>query len=124
MSESTRIFPVPQVSICIPAYRAERYLEATLKSIQGQTFRDWEVIVTEDGSKDRTEDIVRGFAATVNQSVLYNRHDVNHGLPATRNTGIVTARGTWIALLDADDLWQPDHLESLISTSQLDDYDM
>jgi len=104
---------IPLVSICIPAYRAEKYLESTLQSVAVQTFRDWEVIVTEDGSKDRTEEIVKAFAATVTQPVIYNRHADNRGLPSTRNTGIATARGAWVAFLDSDDLWRPEHLQGL-----------
>ncbi len=108
----------PLLSVCIPAFRAEKYLEATLKSVAGQTFKDWEIIVTEDGSRDDTEKIVLNFAATVTQSVTYNRHTTNRGLPATRNTGITTARGTWIAFLDSDDLWRPEHLQALLAATR------
>ncbi len=107
----------PLVSVCIPAYKAERYLEPTLRSIADQTLGDWEVIVTEDGSRDRAEEIVRRFAASVPQGVLYHRHEVNRGLPATRNTGIAAAAGTWIAFLDSDDLWKPPHLELLVAAA-------
>lgn len=100
----------PVVSICIPAFNAERHLEATLESIRAQTFADWELIVVEDGSRDGAERIVRQFAATVTQRVSFARHETNSGLPATRNTAISRARGEWIALIDADDLWTPTHL--------------
>src|SRR6266542_3994442 len=102
----------PLISICIPAYNADRYLPAALESIRAQRFKDWELIVTEDGSRDETETIVAEFARTVSQSVRYTRHAQNLGLPATRNTGIEAARGEWIALLDADDLWTAGHLEA------------
>lgn len=115
--------PTPLVSICIPAFKAERYIGETLASVKAQTFADWEMIVTEDGSKDRVEDIVRAFAQSVTQSVAYNRHEVNQGLPATRNTGIKTARGTFIALLDSDDFWAPTHLADLVATQQAHDLD-
>jgi glycosyltransferase involved in cell wall biosynthesis len=114
----------PLISICIPAYRADKYLEHTLRSVAAQTFTDWEVIVTEDGSKDRTEEIVRSFAATVRQSVTYTRHERNRGLPATRNTGIAAARGMWVAFLDADDLWRPEHLAGLVEASRAGTYDL
>jgi len=107
----------PRVSICIPAYKAAAFVTESLASIKAQTFTDWEVIVTEDGTKDLTEEIVEQFAKTVSQRVVYNRHDVNLGLPHTRNTGIGAARGQWIAFLDADDLWEPDHLERLVNQS-------
>ena len=107
--------PTPAVSICIPAYKAERYLAETLASVRAQTFADWELIVTEDGSRDGTEEIVRVFAATVTQTVRYLRHDPNRGLPATRNAGFEAARAPLVALLDADDLWLPEHLAELVS---------
>ena len=114
----------PLVSICIPAYDAETFITETLASVKAQTFTDWEVIVTEDGSKDRTELRVKEFAKTVSQPVIYNRHEINQGLPRTRNTGIKTARGAWIALLDADDLWQHDHLETLVTRARKGDDDL
>lgn len=114
----------PLVSICIPAYNGETFITETLASVQAQTFTDWEVIVTEDGSKDRTELLVKEFAKTVSQPVIYNRHEINQGLPRTRNTGITTARGAWIALLDSDDLWQHDHLEALVAKARTGDDDL
>jgi glycosyltransferase involved in cell wall biosynthesis len=109
-------FPSPAVSVCIPAYQAEKHLAATLDSVGAQTFRDWEVIVTEDGSRDRTEEIVRAFAAKARQRVRYIRHEVNRGLPATRNTGLAAAAAPVLALLDADDLWTPDHLATCLAS--------
>jgi len=115
MSSSLSSSPLtPSVSICIPAYKAEAFIAETLACVRGQTFTDWELIVTEDGTKDRTEEIVAAFAKTAHQAVIYNRHAVNQGLPSTRNTGIKSARGQWIAFLDSDDLWLPNHLSSLV----------
>lgn len=104
-----------EVSICIPAYNAEKYLPETLESIRNQTFKDWELIVTEDGSKDRTEDLVSEFAQSVSQPVRYQRHQKNKGLSPTRNSGIQAAASPLVALLDADDYWAPDHLESIVA---------
>ena len=104
----------PLITVCIPAYKAERYLQAALESVRAQHFTDWEIIVTEDGSCDGSEEIVRTFARTVSQPVIYNRHPQNLGLPATRNSGIAAAHGEWVALLDADDLWTPGHLEAAV----------
>lgn len=106
---------MPLVSICIPSYNAEKYLAAALESVRRQTFTEWELIVTEDGSRDGAERIVREFAATVSQPVRYMRHEVNLGLPATRNSAIRASQGELIALLDADDLWEPDHLEKTVA---------
>jgi glycosyltransferase involved in cell wall biosynthesis len=102
---------VPRISICIPAYNADRYFEATLASVRAQTFSDWELIVVEDGSRDRTEEIVQAFGRQGPQPVRFFRHDRNQGLSATRNTGFEHAHGDVLALLDADDLWRPEHLQ-------------
>ena len=115
---------VPLISICVPAFKAEKHLGETLESIRGQTFADWEVIVTEDGSKDGAEAIVQAFGRSMVQKVTYHRHDPNRGLPATRNHGISNAHGTWIALLDSDDLWTADHLETLAARAAQNDADL
>jgi glycosyltransferase involved in cell wall biosynthesis len=104
----------PLISICIPAFKADRYLQQTLNTVRDQTYPYWEMIVVEDGSHDRTEELVKSFAETVRQSVRFLRHEVNQGLPATRNTAISAAHGRWVALLDSDDLWTPDHLVSVV----------
>ena len=106
---------MPKVSICIPAYKAAAYLPEALGSVRTQTFTDWELIVTEDGSDDGTKSLVEAFAQTVSQPVVYQRHPENRGLPATRNTGIAAARAEYLALLDADDYWDARHLETLLS---------
>ncbi len=108
----------PLISICIPAYKAEGFIGETLASVGTQTFTDWELIVVEDGSHDRTEALVNAFAKTVSQPVSFHRHDANRGLPGTRNTAIGRARGEWIALIDSDDLWMPNHLAEAISCAR------
>ena len=101
----------PFLSVCIPAYNADRYLAATLASVHGQTFTDWELIVIEDGSRDKTENIVEAFAQQGPQRVRFLRQEKNRGLSATRNTGFAQAKTELLAILDADDLWRPEHLE-------------
>lgn len=103
------------VSVIIPAYKAEKYIEQTLASVGAQTYKRWEVIVVEDGSEDSTENIVEAFSFSFQENpVTFLRHEVNKGLPATRNTAIKQAQGEYIALLDADDLWEPSHLDVAI----------
>jgi glycosyltransferase involved in cell wall biosynthesis len=113
----------PAISICIPAYRAEKFLPEALESIARQSFKDWELVVTEDGSRDGTEILVVDFSRSVSQPVRYQRHEKNKGLTATRNTGIRAARASHIAILDADDAWEPEHLATLhahMESSQAD----
>jgi glycosyltransferase involved in cell wall biosynthesis len=83
-----------------------------------QSFTDWELVLVEDGSRDRTEELVQAFAKNVRQPVRFLRHEKNQGLPATRNTGIALARSEWIVLLDSDDLWTPDHLADLVECAR------
>jgi len=104
------------ISIIIPAYNAADLVEDALDSIRQQTYDNWEVIVVEDGTQDDTEHITQTFAQQVGENkVHYLRHAVNQGLSAARNTGMAAARGEFIALLDHDDTWQPQHLEQLLT---------
>ncbi|HEY9888469.1 MAG TPA: glycosyltransferase, partial [Candidatus Obscuribacterales bacterium] len=104
------------VSVVIPAYNAADLIGEALATVQQQTYPHWEVIVVEDGTQDGTEAIVQRFAQGVGgDRVRYVRHEVNQGLSATRNTGISHASGEYIALLDHDDTWQPQHLEQLVA---------
>ena len=105
----------PLISICIPAYNAEEFLSEALESIAKQTYSNWEIVLTEDGSKDNTEKILSSFASRVEQPVTYLRHSVNKGLSASRNTCIKNCRGDYLALIDSDDYWEPSHLESLVN---------
>ena len=95
--------PVP-VSVVIPTYNAGRYLKEALTSVINQTVSVFEVIVVDDCSDDDSAQI----AASVGARVIYQQ---NKGVSAARNTGIRAATGEWIALLDADDLWEPNKIE-------------
>lgn len=114
----------PLVSIIIPAYKADNYIQEALDSVHNQTYPNWEVIVVEDAWKDRTEEIVQQFSAQVGENrVKFLRHEVNQGLAATRNTGIAIASGEYIALLDHDDIWLPEYLTHLIAALELNQSD-
>ncbi len=106
---------MPLVSICIPAFNADKYIIKALTSVREQVFTNWEIIVTEDGSKDQTEKIVQKLANEVSQRVIYQRHSENRGPSATRNTCIEKASGDYIALLDADDYWASSHLDTIMN---------
>jgi GT2 family glycosyltransferase len=99
------------VSVVIPAWKAGTHIAATLRTLGRQSYTDWELVVVEDGSADATRRIVASFAAEFpRHRVVYLRHDRSLGPSAARNTGFAEARGQFIALLDADDHWLPDHL--------------
>lgn len=113
------------VSIIVPAYKADEFLPAALSHIARQSYTEWELIVVEDASTGATEQIVADFAARHPlHRVVYRRHEVNQGVAATRNTAISMAHGAFIALLDADDLWQPDHLAASVAALQGDHVDI
>src|ERR1700722_10468534 len=97
--------PEPFISVVIPAYNAEKYLEETLKSVRSQAFSDYEIIVIDDGSTDRTAQIATGYDGVILMQ------QTNRGAAAARNAGVVSARGKYIAFLDADDMWLPSKLE-------------
>lgn len=113
------------VSVIIPAFKADKYLGQTFASVGAQAYRNWEVIVVEDGFRDKTEEIVSQFKNSFPEnSVIFLRHEVNQGLPATRNTAIKAASGTYVALLDADDIWEPNHLQIAIKTLTAEQADL
>ncbi len=92
------------ISCIVPVYNGERYLAETLASIRAQSHGPLEIIVVDDGSTDRSQEVARDFGARV-------LAHANQGAPASRNVGIMAASGSFIAFLDADDLWLPHKLE-------------
>jgi len=101
---------MPEVSVIIPAYNAEKFIAQTLECVLAQTFRDFEVIVVNDGSKDRTGEVAERFGAPV-RCVSKN----NEGVSIARNTGVRISSGKYIAFLDADDLWDATKLEKQVA---------
>ncbi len=102
------------ISVIVPAYNAERTILETITSVQQQTFGGFELIVINDGSTDRTLELLN----TVEDPRLKIFSYSNGGLPVARNRGISHATGEFIALLDADDLWTPDKLELQLGALQ------
>ena len=94
------------ISVVIPAYNAGGFIKRTIDSVLAQTYRDYEVIVVDDGSTDNTADVVKSCAGKVRYI-----HQENAGDGPARNTGIRAAKGDWIAFLDHDDEWLPQKLE-------------
>ncbi len=97
----------PLVSVVVPTYNRVEWLPAAVRSIQEQTFTDWELILVDDGSTDETENWVRGLDEP---RIRYVRRRHSASIAATRNAGVHQARGDWIAFLDSDDRWLPDKL--------------
>jgi GT2 family glycosyltransferase len=115
MLESARMVHLncsPRVSVIVPTYNRPERLAEALASINAQTFQDFEIIVIDDGEMD-VETVVQAHNAA--GRVTYIKHDRNRGLAAARNTGIRAAKGKYVAYLDDDDRYLPDHLETLVS---------
>jgi glycosyltransferase involved in cell wall biosynthesis len=100
-----------KVSVVIPVYNAEKYVAATLRSVIGQTYENFEVLIIDDGSPDRSIEICQQFSDPRIKII----RQANRGLPGARNTGIRHAQGDYIAFLDADDLWVPTKLEKHVN---------
>ena len=102
----------PLVSVIIPAYNAEIFIGLTLKSVLCQTYKNIEVIVVDDGSVDRTAEIIETFAEKDNRVILLKQQ--NAGVAAARNLAIEKSRGEYIAPIDADDIWYPEKIEKQV----------
>jgi len=103
----------PTVAVIMPFLNTEEFLEEAIQSVVHQTMPCWELILVDDGSTDRSGEIARRYAERDPARIRLLRHPdrASHGSSAARNLGLANARGSWIALLDSDDVWLPDKLE-------------
>lgn len=100
---------MPFFSVIIPLYNKDKYIENTVNSVINQTYKDFEIIIINDGSTDNSLNIIKSF--TDNRIQIINKE--NQGLCSSRNVGIKMAKGYFIAFLDADDLWMEDFLQTI-----------
>ena len=106
-------FDSPRVTIIVPAFDMDRFVERTLLSAIGQTYRNLEIIVIDDGSTDKTLQIARRVAAEHPKVRVVSV--ANAGVAAARNMGIELADSLYVAFLDADDLWHPSKIERQVA---------
>ena len=99
----------PRVTAVMPLYNTRAYVEQAIESALAQRYRDFELVIVDDGSTDGSGEIAQRYAARFPTRVRVVTQP-NAGLPAARNTALYAARGEYFALLDADDAWHPDHL--------------
>lgn len=104
------------VSIVMPAYNCENYVEESINSIFAQTYQNWELLVLDDGSKDNTLKVINELA-NKDSRIKSKPNEKNLGVSATRNRGIEAASGEWIAFLDSDDIWHPSKLEKQLKAA-------
>ena len=107
----------PLVSVIMPAYNAERFIEEAIDSVLSQTLADWELYVIDDCSKDDSFRIAEEYAAR-DPRIHVLRNAENSGVARTRNRGIELAKGKFIAFLDSDDIWLPEKLERQLAKMQ------
>ena len=99
------------VSIIMPSYNTAAYIADSIRSVQAQTYENWELIIVDDCSTDDTDAVVASFS---DNRIRYLKNPVNSGAAVSRNYALREAKGKWIAFLDSDDLWEPEKLEKQI----------
>ena len=109
------------VSIITPMYNSEKFIDLTIQSVQSQTYQNWEMIIVDDASTDRSIEIVKKIMSNEPRLQLKQLAD-NLGPAHTRNNGIKLAKGRFLAFLDSDDLWHKDKLEKQIKFMQKNHY--
>ncbi len=101
------------VSIITPLYNGEQFLPQTIESVLAQTYPEWEMVIINDGSTDKSEEIALSYAEKDPRIHVYSQP--NGGSASARNHGIRRAKGRYIALLDSDDLWEPWFIEQQLN---------
>jgi glycosyltransferase involved in cell wall biosynthesis len=112
ITENTEDIQYGVVSIITPIYNGEKYVSETIESVFAQTYLHWEMLIIDDGSTDNGPEIIKNYILKDNRIQLFQQK--NAGSASVRNNGIRHAKGQYIALLDADDLWETDFLEKQI----------
>lgn len=105
------------VSIIIPMYNSEKYIEQTIKSVQAQTYTDWEIVVMDDISEDNSAQIVQSYAKS-DERIHYYLEEKKSGVAKARNDAMAKANGRYLAFLDSDDMWLPEKLECQLKLMQ------
>jgi len=107
----------PRVSIIMIFLDADRFIGEAIRSVLAQSYANWELLLVDDGSSDRSTKIARSYAAQMPEHIRYLQHPggQNRGMSASRNLGLHEARGKYVAFLDADDLYLPDKLERQVA---------
>lgn len=107
------------VSIVVPVYNCEKFIKQTVKTIQSQTYTNWEAIFVDDCSSDKSTEILSEF---LSDKIKLIKLEKNSGAATARNTGIENAKGEYVAFLDGDDLWHKEKLEKQIKFMEKNGY--
>ncbi len=106
---------MPFFTVIMPLFNKEKFVENAVKSILNQDFHDFDIIIVDDGSTDKSREVVSQIHSEKIQLIC---HDKNKGLSAARNTGIKNAKANFVTFLDADDVWKPGYLSKIYSLIQ------
>ena len=112
----------PLISVIVPVYKVEQYLERCVNSLLAQTYENVEILLVDDGSPDRCPQMCDAYAEKYEKIQVI--HQENRGLSGARNAGIDQAKGEYLAFVDSDDLWSPYFLESLYKALKENDADI
>ncbi|MCR4902551.1 MAG: glycosyltransferase [Butyrivibrio sp.] len=107
------------VSIIMPSYNTAQYITDSIKSIQAQTYDNWELIIVDDCSTDNSIDVIKAFN---DPRIILLKNAKNSGAALSRNYALREAKGRWIAFLDSDDIWAPEKLERQIQFMMENNY--
>ena len=111
-------------SVIIPLYNGAKYITAALNSVASQTFRDFEIVICDDGSTDNSADIVKEYSGSHPELKIKYAYQKNKGLGGARNTAMRNAEGEIFALLDQDDIWYPHKLERVSEVFEKENADI
>lgn len=109
------------VSIIMPTYKCGRFITESIRSVQSQTYQNWELLIVDDCSCDGTIETVLQFKQEDSRIQLFHNSS-NSGAAVSRNLALKNAKGHWVAFLDSDDLWEPTKLEKQIKFMEENDY--
>lgn len=112
---------MPQVSIITPCYNSALYIDETIKSVINQTYSDWEIIITDDGSTDQSIDIIKQYN---DPRIILLQTEKNGGAGHARNISLKKATGRYITFLDSDDYWEPTFLQKMVDFMQTNNHEL
>ncbi|HFU4345338.1 TPA: glycosyltransferase family 2 protein [Streptococcus suis] len=107
------------ISVIIPVYNSEEYIGKTIESVLAQTHQNWEMIIADDCSKDKTSEVIKSFK---DPRIKYIKLEENGGAARARNAALENASGRFLAFLDADDMWKPKKLEKQLKFMKENEY--
>lgn len=108
---------MPLVSVIMPCYNMEKFIAHSIQSVRNQSFTNWELIIVDDASTDKTADKVRPYCEQ-DERVKLTVKSRHSGIANSRNQALASAKGRYLAFLDADDIWHPDKLERQLAFMQ------